>query len=56
MNGYGARLMCCVNFGLGELDELGVVVKQRHQKVDTGEEVMRTRNRITRTKENHAGT
>ncbi len=42
MNGHGARLMSCLNFyfGLGELDELGVVARKDTQKVHAGEEVV----------------
>jgi hypothetical protein len=42
LNGHGARLMSCLNFyfGLGELDELGVVARKDTQKVHAGEEVV----------------
>ncbi len=42
MNGHGARLMSCLNFnfGLGELDVLGVVATKNTQIVHAGEEVV----------------
>ena len=42
LNGHGARLMSCLNFnfGLGELDELGMVATKNTQIVHAGEEVV----------------